>query len=183
MIPKTLDRRARKTRASLTHCLLQLMQEKDIKDISVRELSDLADINRGTFYLHYSDIYDMINQLEDDFFAEFEAVIRADLQQDGITDTPYDVLYDVLSVIHKNRALAKALIGPHGDLSFVNRMKHMVEERLKEVLSAPQGTEHLEYHLAFIISGYVGVIETWLRTDSPLSPREMAALCTSMSGR
>ena len=115
MIPKTLDRRARKTRASLTHCLLQLMQEKDIKDISVRELSDLADINRGTFYLHYSDIYDMINQLEDDFFAEFEAVIRADLQQDGITDTPYDVLYDVFSVIHKNRALAKALIGPHGD--------------------------------------------------------------------
>lgn len=50
------DRRVRRTRTLLTRGLIQLMKEKDIKEISVKELSDLADINRGTFYLHYTDI-------------------------------------------------------------------------------------------------------------------------------
>lgn len=56
------DRRVRKTKAQLLQSLMTLMQEKDIKDISVKELSDLADINRGTFYLHYRDVYDMLDR-------------------------------------------------------------------------------------------------------------------------
>ena len=51
------DRRVRRTKALLLQGLMQLMETKDVKDISVKELSDLADINRGTFYLHYSDVY------------------------------------------------------------------------------------------------------------------------------
>ena len=58
------DRRVRRTKALLLQGLMQLMETKDVKDISVKELSDLADINRGTFYLHYSDVYDMLAQLE-----------------------------------------------------------------------------------------------------------------------
>ena len=54
-----VDRRIRRTRTLLRQGLIQLMATKDIKDISVKELSDLADINRGTFYLHYNDIFDM----------------------------------------------------------------------------------------------------------------------------
>ena len=57
------DRRIRRTRALLRQGLIQLMETKDIKDISVKELSDLADINRGTFYLHYNDIYDMLGKM------------------------------------------------------------------------------------------------------------------------
>ena len=49
------DRRVRRTKALLLQGLMQLMETKDVKDISVKELSDQADINRGTFYLHYSD--------------------------------------------------------------------------------------------------------------------------------
>lgn len=51
------------------------MKEKPIKDISVKELTDLADINRGTFYLHYRDIYDMLEQLEDEWFADFNELL------------------------------------------------------------------------------------------------------------
>ena len=57
MEAEKMDRRVRRTRNLLLQGLIRLMNEKDIKDISVRELSDLADINRGTFYLHYTDIY------------------------------------------------------------------------------------------------------------------------------
>ena len=55
----TQDRRIRKTRAVLKSSLLSLMKEKSVKHITVKELCDKADINRGTFYLHYTDIYQM----------------------------------------------------------------------------------------------------------------------------
>ena len=69
------DRRVRKTKALLLKGLMQLMETKDIRDISVKELSDLVDINRSTFYLHYSDIYDMLAQIENELFIEFNDIL------------------------------------------------------------------------------------------------------------
>lgn len=51
-----MDRRVRKTRALLLQGLVKMMENHDIQDISVKELTELVDINRGTFYLHYDDI-------------------------------------------------------------------------------------------------------------------------------
>ena len=74
MAEKT-DRRIRRTKAILSRSLIQLMEEKEIRDISVKELTDLADINRGTFYLHYNDIYDLLAQMEDELFVEFNEIL------------------------------------------------------------------------------------------------------------
>ena len=61
---KKEDRRVRRTKKMLTQALTQLMQEKQIKEITVKELTDLADMNRGTFYLYYRDVYDMLEKLD-----------------------------------------------------------------------------------------------------------------------
>lgn len=180
MISETLDRRTRKTRALLTQGLISLMKEKDIKDISVKELADLVDINRGTFYLHYSDIYDMVDKIEVNLFEKFEEIIRKDFPKEIKNTSYYEVLLDIFQAINENRELAKVLIGPHGDLTFVNRMKDMIKNQLKAIMSTDNNSDTIEYQYAFIVSGYIGVVETWLRTDSPLSPEEMAKLCNNM---
>ena len=74
---KKMDRRVRKTRMQLRAGLTQLMREKPIKDITVRELAQLVDINRCTFYLHYRDIYDMVEQVEQEVFDEFEEIVSS----------------------------------------------------------------------------------------------------------
>ena len=61
---KTVDRRVRKTKNQLRQGLARLMLEKSLKEITVKELTDLVDMNRGTFYLHYRDIYDLYAQIE-----------------------------------------------------------------------------------------------------------------------
>jgi AcrR family transcriptional regulator len=71
------DRRIRKTRAALKKSLTTLMQQKQIKDISVRELTELADVNRGTFYLHYKDVFDLLEQSEADLLNEFHDTINS----------------------------------------------------------------------------------------------------------
>ena len=68
MAPKTEDSRVRRTKRLLRQGLTELLQEKSIKKITVRELSERVDINRGTFYLHYKDIYDLVSFLEPELF-------------------------------------------------------------------------------------------------------------------
>ena len=66
---KKIDRRVRKTKQQLQDGFIQLRKKKDLKDITVKELCELTDLNRGTFYLHYKDIYDLSDQLETDVVA------------------------------------------------------------------------------------------------------------------
>ena len=115
------DRRVRKTKAQLLQSLMTLMQEKDIKDISVKELSDLADINR--------DVYDMLSQVEDTIFQEFNEILDKNFAPDNEAAL-YSVLEDIFTYLDANRLIGRTLLGPHGDLAFVNRMKELVKLRL-----------------------------------------------------
>ena len=69
------NRSVRNTKRRLREGLLQLMEEKPINEISVKELTDLVDVNRGTFYFHYQDIYDLLRAMEDEFFAQFDRTL------------------------------------------------------------------------------------------------------------
>lgn len=178
---KKMDRRVRKTRNLLLNGLIQLMKEKDINDISVKELSDLADINRGTFYLHYNDIYDMLNKIEDELFVEFEGILDRDIStgKENAYD-PEKTLLDIFTFLESHRELAKVMIGAHGDLTFVNRLKDLVEQRLEKSLEQCSDKPEYSYYPPFIISGFIGIIETWLDHPDPQSPEEMATICGNL---
>ena len=182
MTSDKMDRRIRKTRALLLQGLIQLMEEKDIKNISVKELSDLVDINRGTFYLHYNDIYDMLNKVEDELFLEFNEILDRNLTEDMQFKSPQTTILDIFEFLERHHDIGKVLIGPHGDLTFVNRLKELVKIRLQHLLPKEQtaNTEQLNYSYSFIVSGFVGIIETWLNQDAPLSPQQMADICSHL---
>ena len=177
MSAEKVDRRVRKTRALLQQGLMQLMREKEIKDISVKELTDLVDINRGTFYLHYTDIYDMLDKIENEIFQEFNDILDRDIKKETQSHSLNEVLTDIFVLLDRNRDIGRVMLGPHGDLAFVNRLKNLVEERTRYVMAQTDTSEHPEYLSSFIISGCVGIIETWLNHPNPLPPEELAALC------
>lgn len=180
MASEKMDRRVRKTRSLLLNGLIQLMQEKDVKDISVKELSDLVDINRGTFYLHYNDIYDMLHKIEEELFQEFNEILDRRLVSETLVDSPKEILQDVFVFLERNHDLAKVMMGPHGDLAFTNHLKNLVKERSMHVLEKAHTSEYSEYLPSFIVSGCVGVIETWLNHPNPLPAKDMAELCSRL---
>jgi len=65
----TIDRRIARTRKALNETLAELLLSKDLDHISIRELTEKADVSRSTFYMHYTDIYDLYDHLENDFFS------------------------------------------------------------------------------------------------------------------
>lgn len=175
-----LDRRVRRTKALLLKGLMQLMEAKDIKDISVKELSDLVDINRSTFYLHYNDIYDMLNQIETELFLEFNEILDRTMPDSLAYISAQATLFEIFSFLERHRDAVKTMMGPHGDLAFVNRMKNLVQERLSNALNSNQAHYDYAYIESFIVSGCIGVIQTWLNHPTPKSPEEMSVMCNSL---
>ena len=61
-----MDRRKRKSRKAIFDACVELIQEKEFENITINEIVVRADLNRGTFYLHFADKYDMMNSFENE---------------------------------------------------------------------------------------------------------------------
>lgn len=179
MAPKTEDSRVRRTKRLLRQGLTELLQEKSIKKITVRELSERVDINRGTFYLHYKDIYDLVDCLEKELFDEFEHI----LSKYTITDLytrPHQVFSEVCSFLYANRDLCAALLGDNGDINFVLNLRTFLRKKcLKDAADCYQiaYSPEYEYVYAYFESGTVGMIRYWLANPQDgKTPEEVAGL-------
>ena len=115
---ETLDRRIRKTRRVIRQCLTELLKTKRIQDITVREISEKADINRGTFYLHYRDIFDLMEQIENELLEELEDVLNH-FKASDLLSNPALVFTRVFHLVKENSDMVSILIGQNGDINFV----------------------------------------------------------------
>ena len=112
---KKEDRRVRRTKKLLSQGLIELMQHKQVKDITVRELAERVDVNRGTFYLYYRDIFDLLERLEEDLFEQLNEVIVAALPNcnpDAVTleaQIVPDVCADSLDTVELSMAIEDKL--------------------------------------------------------------------------
>ena len=153
MEEKVVDRRVRKTKRQLRLALMKLMADKSIKDISVRELAAIADINRGTFYIHYKDVYDLLSSLEDELADGLVAVCRRHNAKDSEGKT-YPYLMELYQYIEQNSDLCHVLLGKNGDIAFTDRICHILrDEFLYDFLAYyyPNDPEMLDYFCSFIV--------------------------------
>ena len=166
------DRRIRKTRNILKHSLIALMKEKSVKHITVKELCEKADINRGTFYLHYKDVYDMFEQTENEFFNELTAVLE-NSRKNGVKlkDTNLEPLF---SFLLENKDFCMVMLSPHGDMSFTRQLLHYLHERIVTLYG--KESAKMEHYYFFVIYGCVGLISNWLNTNAKETPQERAQL-------
>ena len=176
------DRRVRKTKARLRQALTGLMAQKDIKDITVKEITERADVNRGTFYSHYRDIYDMIAQVEDSLFEELGEVLDAYTTAD-LRAGLVPILEDVFTFVRDNADFCGALISGRTDSALYQRLYTVVYTKCLEEWGELYGLKEdplRDYYLNFMVSGVVGLIQVWVSEGLRHTPREMAALAEGL---
>ena len=172
------DRRVRKTRKQLKDCLIQLLKEKKVQDITVRELTEMADLNRGTFYLHYKDVFDLLEKTEAELFEEFNSLVLSHDAQD-LKQRPSLIFHEIFSLVYENADLVEILMGENGDLNFINRLKHLVREKcLRDWMEVFRSGDPLvfEAYFSFSVSGCVGLVQYWLQGGLKETPEQMALL-------
>ena len=174
-----VDRRVRKTKAQLRAGLARLMQKKSIKEITVKELVEEVDINRSTFYLHYTDIYQMLESIEAELMEEITHLV-ADYPLDPLNnkESSYPFIEQIFTILDHNKDICIALLGKNGDMAFVNRIEKLIADTVLHRLSIrlPKDKRDIEYEYAFCLNGCVGMIKTWLSSENQESTQHMAEL-------
>ena len=182
---KKEDRRVRRTKKLLTQALTQLLQEKQVNEITVKELTDLADMNRGTFYLYYKDIFDMLEKIEDSMFAALDVIMERHEKDALATDTK-PILLDLFAFIQENKEMSRLLLSVNGDMNFLHRLNEVVREKCRSAwltLRNGQDEDAFDYHYSFVVFGCAGVIRAWVNRNCSESAEEMAELADRMIRR
>ena len=191
---ETLDRRIGKTQRVNPPCLTELLKTKRIQDITVREISEKADINRGTFYLHYRDIFDLMEQIENELLEELEDVLNH-FKASDLLSNPALVFTRVFHLVKENSDMVSILIGQNGDINFVNRLKDIVREKClkdwmelfrpgagggRQTSRSSQNTllddSAFEAYYSFTVTGCIGLVQYWLDSGLKETPEQLASL-------
>ena len=175
---ETLDRRVRKTRQQLQHCLAVLLKEKKIQEITVREITEMADLNRGTFYLHYKDVFDLLEKVELELLDELDGTLQK-YQASDLHQKLSLIFTDLFVCVQENAEMVQILLGENGDLNFVNQVKEGVREKcLKDwfELFNSQDSQLFDAFNAFVVSGCLGLVTYWLQNGMKESPKELAQI-------
>ena len=181
---KKEDRRVRRTKKLLTQALTQLLQEKQINEITVKELTDLADMNRGTFYLYYKDIFDMLEKIEDGLFEALDEIVSLH-EHDDVSHQTTPILLDLFHFIEENQEMCRVLLSPHGDMNFLHRLNQAVREKCLQMWPNEEDKKDatFEYHYSFVVYGCVGVFRAWLNNKCQEPAEKMAEMADAMIRR
>jgi AcrR family transcriptional regulator len=179
------DEMIKKTKENIQMSFLQLLKEKDFLKVSVRDITTAANINRGTFYLHYQDKYDLINQMEESLLIGLEKhlenlkpdilLIKAEKGQISMHAV------EVFRYIQMNADFFKIFLGGNNLLGFHKRFKqffinHFIEKTIENAVIFSDLTIPRNYLSSFATSAFLGLVEQWLENDLAESPSEMAEM-------
>ena len=182
---KKEDRRVRRTKKLLTQALTELLQKKQVNEITVKELTDLADMNRGTFYMYYKDIFDMLEKIEDELFQKLDVIAQSHEHGDP-TQQVKPILLDLFRFIEENQEMCRVLLSPNGDMNFLHRLYEAIRERSLEIWKDQMGSldeKEFDYRYSFVIFGCAGMIRAWVNRSCQETDMQMAELADRMIRR
>ena len=164
-----MDRRVKYTKKVIKETLLSLLEKRDISSISVKELCEKADINRGKFYRYYEDIYDLLKKIEDEFIEEIKnSNSMVHMSEHSI----YTFTKEILKIFENNKKLVRILFNADSNIYFLDDVLEIAYEKCignwENNIEIDDYSE-LENSVVFIFNGALGVINYWIRNDFNLS--------------
>lgn len=174
LLEKPTDRRVLRTKKNIRQAFLHLLSEKSLSQITVKELSNLADINRKTFYMYYSNIEDIFAELEDELVLKLVHVFEKELFQKEMFDS-YSFFENLNHTIQKDIDLYRIL--NHSDLlpHLIQRAKNALIEVFfrKYNISADSDNERYILYAEYAASGILSMYTKWFSRDFHMSLEEL----------
>lgn len=176
------DRRVKYTKMVLKESFISLLTQKDISRITIKEICEGADINRATFYAHYSDQYDLMRQMENELLENLGLYLSEYIQNQAQASM-VEMVEKIFEYIKENAQLCRLLLGERGDLDIQKRIMMLAYDKNIYKMTTGKATrrEEADYSYAYIITGCVGVVQKWLNENMQQSARFMAELLVKLA--
>jgi len=175
------ERRRLQTRKLLIQTTLQLVLKKGYDAISIQDITDQADLGRGTFYIHFKDKEEVVWTAFRDLFQELEQEAHKQLDR----RTPQVEYYGLLNIFRhaeKNRDLYRVMFGGQGSAMLTARVQDFLSKVfLHDIHNAPDPPD-VNFNLpdeieAQILTGVISrLLFWWLETFNNYSAEQMAAM-------
>lgn len=161
MPERSNDRRAQKTRKALTNALCELLNEKELHRITVQEVCDKADVNRGTLYRHYLDVYDLYDKIEKETIVSF-GLLMLELEEQPANE----FFKKIIGYISENRSIFGMVFSPNTTGQLRIKLSEIIkgvfiQKQLENEKNSLSETE-LDYMCSYRAQGCIAVIADWV---------------------
>lgn len=169
------NKRKKDSQLKIERAFIELIQTKEINEITVTDICKKTNLNRSTFYANYIDIYDLVDKIKERMINDFLELYKEEV---SIKQHSYDFL-KLFKHIKENQLFYKTYFKLNIDLS---PAIEFIEQ--KEVERFFEKAENTDYHVTFFKAGLNAVLNKWLNNNCDLSPEEINQIIVSeYSGR
>jgi AcrR family transcriptional regulator len=184
------DLRVRRTRKLLQKALLDAASEKGFAQVTVRDITERAMVNRATFYRHYEDKYDLLRQYLEELSGMIDSQGETSSAKDGpnmSADSLPAGLVNLYRHIQANKDFYRVMLGNQGDPAFcAQSFRGFIERGLRRMLAsqAPRtdpGRPPVDLIVSYLLNAGIGAMIWWLEQDQPCSPEQMAVWIYQLS--
>lgn len=148
------------TRKKLMDSFWQLYREKGMENVTVGAVTKLAELNRSTFYEYFTDIYDLLGQLEEELFCDIKAQV-AERFQNGIPTKFEDFSHTCAKIFSRYEDKLYTLLSSRGDPAFASKLKQNMMPIIIPLLGFSEDEPNLDYLITFAFSAMTGVLTFW----------------------
>ncbi|GHH97505.1 TetR/AcrR family transcriptional regulator [Neobacillus kokaensis] len=189
MTERAAEKRVNRTKRLIRDTLTELMEEKGFEGVTVRDLTEKAQINRGTFYLHYRDKYDLLEQSEDEIIKGIVQLVNDIKPMEAVAFTsqgePFPVIQKLFEYFQEHADFMKVILGPKGDPAFQVKLRELITQTFLQKIATEVNKEDMlvpvEFLTTYVSAAHVGVIQHWLETGMEKSPSEMTLILAKMT--
>jgi len=174
------DPRILRTRRLLRDAFIALVPEKGFDSVTIQDLTDQATLNRATFYLHYRDKNELLDDVFDALIQDINPLLDASGEQ--TMHDPYQMVPRIAMMLNHIAAhddFYRSMLGTQGVSGFAARVQTYIEKVLSAWLNVhnPEETQqkvNAEVAVHYVGSAYLGVISWWLENGKPVSSEHLA---------
>lgn len=174
------DLRVRYTQKVIQEAFWKLLKEKPLAKITVKEVCDLAQINRGTFYKHYMDCYDLMDKLQEEAIRQMEQRLES-IDSTGIRS----MLISLMQTLRQDDGLFRILYSQGQSDAFLHRIigccYRYMETHITQFPGMSQNDQFKSMNYSFLVGGCSSVMECWIHTGMKESPEAVAEQILQLS--
>lgn len=181
------DRRVIRTRQVITEAFLNLISEQPFAKVNIKDITERADVNRSTFYSHFQDKYDLLNQLVQEHLYELQQLAEQHLQTQHLlesetADPYYTALFEHLA---EHELFYKMMITRMSPELFLEPMRIVIRDSYYRFISRRTAASSTlvpqDILLDYMSYAIMGIIKQWFDTEMIYSPRYTALQLTRLS--
>ncbi|MCM3022331.1 TetR/AcrR family transcriptional regulator [Heyndrickxia ginsengihumi] len=169
-----VDRRITKSQEAIKKAVIELMSEKSFDDITIQDIADRANVNRGTIYLHYLDKFDLLDKIIDEHINELRVMCESAVEMDlDFVDSNVEWF----EYFESNYSFFSTLLASSKASYFRSRFLELLIEEIKNDIDTTKVINrelNEEVLLQFIVTSFVGIVEWWITKGMPCPPRVIA---------